>query len=200
MNDSLTHISFEKLTDIAEQRLGKGELETCQSHLSACSECSAKLDRLQQVLSLMRSDKSEDAPRDLLFNAVNLFRSGREPKEHSLIRRLIATLSFDSLNVAPAFGVRSGQSASRQLLYSAEENDLDLRITRQDNNWVIAGQVLRQDCAGGRVEVDGPGGWKEVALNETCEFTLPAVSSGNYRLLVRLSDIEIEVPGLEIKS
>jgi hypothetical protein len=200
MNDSLTHIPFEKLTDIAEQRLDQGELESCQSHLSTCSKCSAELGHLQQVLSLMRSDNSEDAPRDVLFNAVNLFRAGREPKEPSLIRRLIATLSFDSLSVAPAFGVRSGQSASRQLLYSAEENDLDLRITRQDNNWVIAGQVLRQDCAGGRVEVDGPGGLTEVALNETCEFTLPAMTAGNYRLLVRLSDIEIEVPRLEIKS
>jgi hypothetical protein len=148
----------------------------------------------------MKTDRSEDAPRDAVAYAVNIFRQQRQSREPSVLRRLIAALSFDSLNTAPAFGVRSGQSASRQLIYSAEENDIDLRLTLQDDMWIVAGQVLREDCVGGRVEFDGPSGLVSAELNETCEFTLPPVPPGNYLLRVLMSDVEVEVPRLELQA
>lgn len=193
-----THIPFEKLADIAEGRADAAEHDALMPHLSSCSDCSRELHRLEQAIALMRSDKSEDAPRDVLSSAINIFRPKSAEAEPSLLRRLVATLTFDSLTVAPAFGVRSGQAQSRQLLYSAEDNDIDLRITLQNNEWVVAGQVLRADCFGGQVEMQGTAGSIMVPLNDVCEFTLPAVPRGEYLLRVKMSDVEVEVPRLEL--
>jgi len=102
--------------------------------------------------------------------------------------------------MAPAFGVRSGQAASRQLVYSAEDHDIDLRLAFDNEMWVVSGQVLREDCGEGRVEIDGPGGVRSAGLNETCEFVLPAVSPGNYVLRVSMPDVLVEIPQLELKG
>jgi hypothetical protein len=145
----------------------------------------------------MRTDTAEDAPRDVISRAIGLFEPqlAREP---SLVRRVLAILSFDSLLLTPAFGTR-GQSGSRQLLYSAEDNDIDLHITATDSQWIIAGQVLGQGCQDGEVDIQGETVSLSTRLNANCEFTLPAVPSGDYQLRLRLSDIEVEVPRLELR-
>ena len=77
---------------------------------------------------MMRSDSTIDAPRDVLTAAINIFSQERRVP----LRRIVALLTFDSRNAGPAFGVRSLPAASRQMLYSAEEIDLELRITRAE--------------------------------------------------------------------
>jgi hypothetical protein len=111
----------------------------------------------------------------------------------------MATLTFDSLSVAPAFGVRSGQSSTRQLIFSAEENDIDLRIKNQDDKWIVAGQVLRADCVGGEVVLEGSAGSISVSLNAQCEFSLPAVPPGIYSLRISLADVEVQIPKLQLE-
>jgi hypothetical protein len=112
----------------------------------------------------------------------------------------VATLIFDSRTAAPAFGMRSLGSMSRQLIYSADEADLDLRITIQNEECLIAGQVIRDACAGGIVEISGAIGATQASLNELCEFTLPPLPVGNYSLRVTMSDVEIEIPEFEFKD
>jgi hypothetical protein len=50
------------------------------------------------------------------------------------------------------------------------------------------------------VEIDGLGGVRSAALNETCEFVLPAVSTGDYVLRVSMPDVLVEIPQLELKA
>lgn len=145
---------------------------------------------------MMRSDTAADAPRDVLISAIGIF----PPEERPPLPRIIATLIFDSRNAGPAFGMRSLHSPSRQLLYAAEHTDLDLRITIQNEECVVAGQVLREGCAGGLVEISGARGSAEASLNGLCEFTLPAIPLGNYSLRVRMRDVDIEIPELELKD
>jgi hypothetical protein len=86
------------------------------------------------------------------------------------------------------------------MLYSAGDNDVDLRVQPAGESWVVSGQVLGE-CAGGSVRLEG--GAAEVAaaeLNELCEFTLPAVPSGTYKLRLRLNDVEVEIPELQLKA
>jgi len=195
-----THIPFETLADLAEGQAAKTEREAAAGHLTTCSMCAAQLSKLESVMALMRTDESEDAPRDLLSYVINMFQQNRLERESSILRRLVATLTFDSMTTAPAFGVRSAQSEARQLLYSAEENDIDLRITPRNELWIVAGQVLRADCVGGQVELAGPTGSAVAPLNDLCEFTLPPVSAGKYSLRVKIADLEVEVPELELKG
>src|SRR6185295_6096475 len=120
MKLSSQHIKFAELADLADNRASANERAASLQHLSACSKCAGELQRVQHTLELMRADAATDAPRDLLASAINIFRKP-ESSEPSLLRRIVAALSFDSsLNTSPAFGVRSGQATSRQLLYSAE--------------------------------------------------------------------------------
>lgn len=201
MSDSSKHIDFDKLVDLVEDRLTPTQRSESMVHIAGCSHCEEELRRVDQVIHLMTSDRTPDAPRDIVAYAVNIFSSRAKSPLESLKRRILAALSFDSsMNQVPAFGVRSGQTGSRQLIYSAEENDIDLRLTKSDEMWVVTGQILREECAGGRVELEGLGGSAAAALNEMCEFTLPAVPSGKYLLRVHMADVEVEIPQLELSA
>ena len=195
MNTS-SHISLETLADVIENRATSATLQAVRTHVATCSACGETLQRLERLILMMRSDAARDAPRDLLMSVIKLFPPGA-PRP---LQRIVATLIFDSRKAVPVFGMRSVRSSSRQLLYSAQQTDLDLRITIQDEECILAGQVIREDCVGGLVEISGPTGSVEASLNELCEFTLPALPIGYYSLKVRMSDIEIEIPELELKD
>jgi hypothetical protein len=194
MNTS-SHISLENLADIAEDRLAGAPLNAALAHISTCSQCDDILHRLRQLLLTMKTDRAPDVPRDVLLSTINIFSPSPSP-----LRRVVAILTFDSRSAGPAFGTRSLHKTSRQLLYSAQETDLDLRITVQNDECVVAGQIIRDGCAGGIVEISGATGTSQASLNELCEFTLPAVPVGNYSLTVRMLDVEIEIPELELKG
>ncbi|MDX6445406.1 MAG: hypothetical protein QOH71_2480 [Blastocatellia bacterium] len=201
MNTTSQHIPFTDLADLAENRTAPDERSQLVTHISTCTACGDELNRLERILLLMRTDKEPDAPRDLIAFAVNIFAQREVSGAPSLLRRIVAALTFDSsANLAPAFGVRSGQVASRQLIYSAAGKDVDLRLTPLEDQWVIAGQLLGEDCEAGEVRLEGETGTAVVRLNELCEFTLPPMPSGNYTLFLRLGNIEVEVPQLELKS
>ena len=193
MNSLSNHLTFEVLTDIAEQRI----TEDSSSHLAECGECSETLQQLKRTFALMQTDTAEDAPRDVLFRAISLF---QPVQKGSLVRRIMAVLSFDSLTAAPAFGTRSGATEVRQLIYSAEQNDIDLHISVTDNKWIIAGQLLGERCTDGEVIIEGENITLSTRLDDSCEFKLPAVPSGDYKLRLRLSDIEVEVPRIELRK
>lgn len=190
------HIPFAKLTDLAEGRLASDERASSLAHVKDCSHCSAQLAQLDQIINLMRTDTMADAPRDVMADALGLFRQ-RKAAAPSLVRRVLAALNFDSLQLTPAFGVRSGQMTSRQLLYTTGENDLDVRVTQSKEAWIVSGQVLG-NCAGGRVHLEGTSGAADAELNELCEFAFPPVPAGSYTLRLRLAETEIEVPEIEL--
>ena len=192
---SSAHISVETLADIADDCATAEAREVAICHIAECSTCDETLRRLQQLILMMKSDSTKDVPRDVLASAINIF----SPQERLLLRRIVALLIFDSRTAGPAFGMRSLRASSRQLLYSAEEADLDLRITAQNEDCILAGQVICDGCTGGLVEISGATGTAEASLNELCEFTLPPIPVGNYSLTVRMLDREIEIPGLELK-
>ena len=194
------HLSFARLADLAEGRLHAEEQTKAGEHLSACAHCSGQLARLEQTIGLMRSDTSEAAPRDVLARVESLFRERAAVREPSALRRLLAVLSFDSAQLAPAYGVRSAQTgAARQMLYSAGDADLDLRVSQEADGWVVSGQWLGEN-ARGRVELLGAERTESAALNEQCEFALPPVPEGTYALRLRLKDAEVEVFGLELRA
>jgi anti-sigma factor RsiW len=193
------HIPFTKLAEMAESGLAAAEGAALFEHVSACSRCAAKMEELKQLVHLMRTDRAEDAPRDVLANAVGLFRARASSVKPSVVRRILAALSFDSAQSLPAYGLRSGQPQSRQFLYSAGENDLDLRLTPSGETWIVSGQVLGK-CTGGEVKLEGESATAAVPMNELCEFTLPPVPTGRYTLQLLLNHVEVEVPDLDLKA
>ena len=199
------HIPFARLADLAEGRLSPEEEAEERAHLAECTSCAGQAAQLGHLAALMRADTSEDAPAALVADVVRMFRARRataEP-EPGLLRRLVAALTFDSSNLTPAFGVRSGQAApARQLLFSAGDLDVDLRLAQGAEGWTVSGQVLGP-CECGEVELVGADGSTaaRAALNELCEFTLlPPTPDGAYALRLRLDGAEVEIPELSLKA
>ncbi|HEY8187696.1 MAG TPA: hypothetical protein VIF64_16615 [Pyrinomonadaceae bacterium] len=201
MKTSSQHITFAELLDLVDNTAVYDQRKELTAHLAGCTKCEDELQRLQQLLQTMRSDRDPDAPRDLSAYAINLFSQRESSTKRSVLRRVIAVVSFDSAaNPTPAFGVRSGRAESRHLLYSAESNDIDLRLTREGDRWIVTGQVLGQDCAQGEVTLDGETESVSAAVNELCEFTLPAVLPGTYELVLRLATLEVAIPQIKISA
>jgi len=190
------HISFDAMLDAVDETQSLGD--RAEAHLAACETCNYELRRLENLVQSMRLDESVDAPRDVLAYAINIF-AQRKVEQPSLVRRIVAALTFDSFERAPAFGLRSSASAARQLLYHAVEKDIDIRINKQgDDRWQISGQILGENCAGGQITLQGDEVNESARMNEQCEFVLPPVPAGAYHLLLKLRDVELEVSALEV--
>jgi anti-sigma factor RsiW len=198
MNIYAKHIPLEQLADLADKRVTAAERSELSAHLSSCGDCSSELTRLTNAITNMRADDSIDAPRDVLFHAINLF---PRAVTTSVVRRILAVLTFDSFTSAPAFGTRSGLSDSRQLIFSAGDHDIDLHISTKDNTWTIAGQILGSvDCGKGNLLLENDDYSVSSELSGSCEFKIADVPPGDYHLRLSLADLELEVPRLELRK
>ena len=195
MSKSAKHLLLETLLELADGRETAGA--RASAHLADCGSCRDELHRLENYLAVMKEDRSADAPRDLLAFAINSFAARH--RKPSLVERIVAALSFDSFDRQAAFGVRAAETSGRQLIYSAGESDIDLRINQtEDDRWILAGQVLGAECEGREIKLQSQEHSTSAYLNEQCEFTLPAVPAGTYELILRLANVEVEVPQLKI--
>jgi anti-sigma factor RsiW len=200
MDTSSSHIVFSKLVDLVDGRLSADETAGVTAHLSGCQECSAMGNRLREIFELMRADSSESPPAYVMARVIDMLPGGRRGAAatgSTAIRRVLAALKFDSAGLAPAYGVRSESSGERQLLFQAGETQLHLQISPAGEDWIITGQVLGAS-GDGQVELQGLSGMVQAALDERCEFVLPAVGEGSYGMVLRLTDLELEVPELKL--
>jgi hypothetical protein len=144
----------------------------------------------------------EAPPSHVLQRAFDVWRPRPAPSP-GLLQRLVAALRFDSASTpALAHGVRSAGAAPRQLLYSAEGHDIDLRIEpRPDGSATLRGQVLGPSIAGHaalqRSGVAGP--WQaESALDDLGEFGFDPVPPGEYSLALELGAVCIDLPPIAV--
>lgn len=155
----------------------------------------------------------EDAPEHVIHRALAVFQPkrntvGKTDAAPSLLQRILAVVTFDSGAASPlAFGMRSAGGTTRQMLFSAEGHDVDLRISPADESrgaagsaeWVLAGQVLGPEAEGAVIVSDGSGAeTARVALNDMGEFRLPAVTPGDYTVTLKLGQIEIVLPAVQV--
>ncbi len=193
------HLSFEKITDLA---VGESPDAEMAEHLKSCSQCEFELAQAAQLVKLMQTDATEDAPPFAIAAILRSFDEYQTEQQvsplPSLGQRLRAILRLDSARLAPAYGFRSGGAAnSRQLLFSIDNGSLDIRIAPQDTKWVISGQVLGQ-ITGSTVRLEGNSVDFSAEIDARCEFSLPPIPGGTYRLRLHSESFDVEVPELVI--
>jgi hypothetical protein len=195
------HVLFVRLVDLVEGRLSPEEQAQLRTQIVGDARANADVRWLERVVAAMRRDAAwdEEPPVEVVARAVALFPWQSSSGQLKPLERLRALLHFDSLHVPQPVGVRSGQPAERQLLFTAGELSVDLRIAPSGALWSLAGQVLGPAPGGGEAALSGPAA-AETALNELNEFTLPPVPAGDYTLTLRLADIEVEVDKLQVGS
>jgi hypothetical protein len=109
---------------------------------------------------------------------------------------VVASLDFDSLTMAPAFGLRSQAGGDRQLIYSTETADIEVRVSPENE---VDGQILgATNCENRDVNLEGASFSASAKLNELCEFSFGFVPAGTYKLTVHLPDLLVETPQLEL--
>lgn len=199
---------FEQLIEYLDGRLSAERAEPLAAHLATgCRRCEADRQWYKQVRTLAASDDTIDPPAWVTRRALQLFDSlESQPGIIERVGRLIAALVFDSLAQPAVAGVRSTETASRQLLYSAENYSIDLQISPSDkSNAIVMGQVLRKDDL--RFEsvsniplslVRRGESVASVVTNETGEFVLTEIDCGEYDLFIDARDLSITVTSLPV--
>ena len=197
MTIKVPHLQFEKIADLVEGRLGADERAQAATHAAGCRRCAEQVTRLERAVQMMRTDTVEDAPRYAIASAVNSFRSRVSPAASGL-KRLLATVTFDSSQMAPAVGLREEAAAERQLVYIAGVHTLHLQVSPANELWLVSGQVLGE-CAGCEIELRGASQeTMKLPLSAQCEFAFPPLANGSYSLLLRLPGVELEIPDLKL--
>jgi anti-sigma factor RsiW len=190
-------LTIGELVDLIEARLTPEEQESLRHRLVTDPESTAELALLERVIDLMRTDDSVDPPPAVMIRALQLFERRARRSQFTLIQRIIATLQFDSMQMPLAYGTRSRHFSARQLLFSADPYDIDLRITSHGDTWSLEGQVLGP-CTGGQARLTNTLLRIETPLNDLCEFVLPRVPTGAYRLELQLGTTVIEAHQVEV--
>jgi hypothetical protein len=151
--------------------------------------------RLEHIVKRMTADRSQDAPADAVKYAKDLFRVRAAEARPSMARRILAALQIDLAPNVAAFGERSAAGAeARQMLFDAEDNAVDMRITAAGELFDIRGQVLGSGFENADAEIAGPAGKQASKLDENGGFTFTGLAAGDYSLSIRgtAADIVIE--------
>ncbi len=200
------HYSLQKWVDFVRNVVRENEKAEMRSHLeSGCAACLREVNmwkRLQQVAQ--RGCAYE--PSDGAVRAVNATFANQRTARSRNLKSELATLLFDSFRSPLLAGVRSSGSAARQLLYSANDYRIDVRIEPQTDSEkvVLIGQVLNAADPNerlSRVPVALLKGRRVLSESETTlfgEFQMECALDGGFRLVVTLpGGREVSLPLIE---
>ena len=202
--------SFERLIDYLDNRLPEAEASRVATHLADdCVVCGESRDWYQRVRTAARSDDAVAPPPWVLKRAVSIFEKRLErPRLAARIGQAIASLVFDSFAGPALAGVRSTETANRQLLYRAGDYSIDLQISPSENMRAdLIGQVLNESesafesVAGLKLEIArGDQTVCSTVTDAMGEFKLSGMEQGFYNLRVELSEGSITVPNLPVSE
>ena len=202
--------SFERLIDYLDNRLPEAEASRVATHLAGnCAVCGECSDWYQRVRTAVASDDMLAPPHWILKRAVRIFEVQRDrPRLAARIGKAIASLVFDSFARPALEGVRSTQTANRQLLYRAGDYSIDLQIAPSEHPRAdLMGQVLKESdptfesVSGLKLEIARSGRIVFSAVtDETGEFKVSGIEQGVYDLRVQLPEGSITVPDMPISE
>ena len=154
---------------------------------------------LQTIIELMRRDDAIDAPEDSIRWASNLFRTRAAAPKASFVKRLVAVFQTEIAPSRPAFGERSAStSTTRQILYRAEDNAIDIRIEKAAKGLIVRGQVLGEGFDNSSLRLAEDTRTFETTANESSEFRFDNVPAGRYELTIHGADVEITLKAIDI--
>ena len=154
---------------------------------------------LQNIIELMRRDDSVDAPADSVRWASNLFRTRAVESKPSFVKKLAAVFQMEIAPNKPAFGERSSATSTvRQILYSAGDNAIDIRIEKTKRGFTVRGQILGSGFAEARVRMADDNNTFEAPVDDAGEFRLENIPAGTYEVAIHNAEIEITLKAFDI--
>lgn len=192
------HLTEEIIANFAEELLSQDEAAKVQNHLDSCAKCTSEVNNFSKIINLMKTDESKDAPSDSLVWAKNIFRSKIAEPKKSILQKILAVLEMDLSPNAAAFGERSASSPTRQLFYKAGEIGISLRISKDENDLSVMGQILGEGFENCEIELKSIQASISISSNEISEFRLLKVPFGNYDLFIRSLETELVIENVNL--
>ncbi len=193
----MQHINTEGLVDYMDDRVsGEGKLAV-ESHLSDCRDCAELTEELRMLVLRLQEDTSFEPPAELVQWGVSLFQPLLQPSTGGKLRKLIASLVFDTFDQPLLAGVRRVGAPPRQLLFRAGDVDVDVKIESMEANdrITLVGQVLSTtakffDNTPVKLESHGIVRYRTMT-NLVGEFSFDEVPKDTYHLSVDLPEGQI---------
>jgi hypothetical protein len=199
--------AFEQVLDYLDGKLMPAEAARVAAHLASdCAACTETRTWYERVRAIAASDDMVAPPAWVFKQAVRLFDTARRPRFVERIGQAVATLVFDSFARPQLAGIRSTETANRQLLYRAGDYSIDLQIAPSaDGRGDLIGQVLREgeatfeSVANLRLEIArGSEPLFSTVTDEMGEFKIGDVDYGTYDLRIELADGRITIAELPV--
>ena len=199
---------FAKLLDWVEGRLSEEEARAVERLVALGDSATREEVAWLRAFARISEDTVIASPppqvRQTLTDRFEAYaQSKREP---GLLKRLVATLTFDS-GMQPAPGLRTAGTpqSQRQFVYSTEAADvtIDVSLRPQEELLDLDGQIFPTNGTDpGGFDVRLLAGASEVstsATNDLGEFTFEAVPPGVYEVLASSERVEIRIPRVEVR-
>jgi hypothetical protein len=202
----MTHLNYETLLDYLENRLSAEEQNAVEAHLAeSCPQCNRRLTRLRAVLDATEGDRTVAPPADALKRAIETARSRKRTTQPGPWTRIVAALSFDNRLQLSAAATR-GAARVRQMLFTAEQMDIDLQIKPVGADHDLLGQVLGTGRSGEElpafVRLQSSEGelLRATETDSLGQFAFREVPSGIYDLVFDFENQEVAVTGLDFEN
>jgi len=193
----MRHVNIEDLMSYMDGKISDVEKLTVEGHFSSCNECAELKQELQVLVTGLQADSSFEPPAELVNWGISLFQPVVQPKAESKIRKIIASLVFDTFDQPMLAGVRRVGAPPRQLLFRAGDVDVDVKIESMEANdrITLVGQVLSSaskffDNTPVKLESHGIVRYR-TTTNLVGEFSFDEVPKDTYHLSVDLPEGQI---------
>jgi 5-hydroxyisourate hydrolase-like protein (transthyretin family) len=199
----MTHLTYETLLNYLEERLPPEERNAVDAHLaSVCESCGRHLALLRKVFETVNHDHSTPPPAAVLKRAVDIPLTNPRAPQPATWQRLVAALSFDS-HLQLSSALTRGSSRERQMLFSAEQMEIDVKISPARGSHDLLGQIMgepSENVSAAFVSLQSSTGQflKATETDSLGQFAFHEISSGVYDLIFDLETQEIAVHGLEV--
>jgi hypothetical protein len=168
-----------------------------EQHLASCNDCDGLRLELETMISDLRKDSVNEPPAQVVENGIHLFQPVVQNSVGGKIRKIIATLVFDTFDQPAMAGIRRVGAPPRQLLFRAGDVDVDVKIESMEANdrITLVGQVLSNDSkffdnTPVKLESHGIVRYK-TRTNLVGEFSFDEVPKDTYHLSVDLPEGQI---------
>src|SRR5215510_14829933 len=194
----MQHLTLEDLIDYMESKLSDVKRMTVETHLSGCHECQEEAQEYRTLIHSLQEDASFEPPARVVQRGVSLFQPVMRTSEAGRgLRRIIASLIFDTYDQPLLAGVRRVGTPPRQLLFRAGDVDVDVKIESMEANdrITLVGQVLSSaakffDNTPVKLESHGIVRYR-TRTNVVGEFSFDEVPKDTYHLSVDLPEGQI---------
>lgn len=194
MTEAVRHFDITEWADYARNAVPEEQQHQMIAHLkNGCAKCDKTKALLSRFAAVCSREASYQVPRGVEQQVKAMIGLAKAPRR-SALQRVLASLTYDSINDPQPVGVRGTHQINRQVLFHAGDYSVDLRFEHEKGSasMVLVGQIANQktpDEMLANLPVILVAGNREVTRsisNTFGEFQLEYVPESDLRLLVPL--------------